>query len=839
MSSTYSHLLADLNAEQRAAVLSQENRLLVLAGAGAGKTKTLIQKMLHLIFEQNVEPSSILAITFTRNAAHEMVDRLIAHADTTGRYAAMLADKSVRDKEKDEARRRYKRDHNWINGLTVGTFHGFAYKLLRSHVAKYWDNRFKIINEGLTDELRSDEAPETPDQVIQKVMLELCAVPQYLWAVKRYILDFYVEEKLQRKERKGLIHDGKIYTTLGGELVRSKSERMIADWFYRHNVRYVYEPVVDFADFEFKPDFYIPEADLYLEHISNLSHDPADKDMQFRKAGKLCVKTYEQWTQDIRYFHSRLELYLKGRLTKPLKEGDAPLRFDDEFKQYGNELREFRRRIREVMDKVKVNGDSYGAVFKRGKSDKHDRVSTFYTLAEPIFRGFDEHCTKRSYLDFNDLLIKLLEVLDLDHDVRGMLQQRFKYILVDEYQDVNNLQVQLVDKLLAPEAQLFCVGDDWQSIYGFRGSEVEHIVGFQKRYPRSAVIPFTTNYRSTGTIVEASNAVIAHNTVKLEKAIRSVAPGGRRIQVYGAAKEAEDGVQMLIRTVKALYAEGFGKEDILVLYRRTDAWKPYRLFLDEEQLHVTARTVHSAKGLEARVVFIIGLTESYFPNVWENDRIYQMIRKDNVAKLIEEERRLFYVAVTRAKEVLYLITEVGDESRFIKEMHDSHLERGNFVTASYAREFVACIGCGSSMESFFKFCPVCGKVAGATSSILQVAPSAAVVGKMSVLQEHPAFVRPPYHNLEPSDEEKLLALVNALPKEKGKPSANILALRSLHARSHMEWTSDEEGILTELLMHTNDTPTLERILGRSITALKARAHRMARSADDVVDPAGS
>ena len=60
---------------------------------------------------------------------------------------------------------------------------------------------------------------------------------------------------------------------------------MIADWLYRHNVRYVYEPVVDFADFEFKPDFYLPNADLYLEHIDNLSHDPTDKDMQFRKAG--------------------------------------------------------------------------------------------------------------------------------------------------------------------------------------------------------------------------------------------------------------------------------------------------------------------------------------------------------------------------------------------------------------------------------------------------------------------------------------------------------------------------------------------------------------------------
>lgn len=337
---TSSPLLHGLNSEQRAAVLDEHKRLLVLAGAGAGKTKTLIQKILYLVFEQNVEPSSILAITFTRNAANEMVDRLIVHADSSGRYEAMLADRSLSSQEKDAARRRYRREHNWINALSVSTFHSFGYKVLRSHMAKYWDNRFKIINEGLVDDLRSDEAGETPDQIIQKVIMELCTDPNYLWALKRYILDHYVEAKLERKVRKGLIHEGKIYTTLGGEQVRSKSERMIADWLHRHSVRYVYEPVVDFADFEFKPDFYIPDADLYLEHISNLSHDPTDKDMQFRKAGKLCVKTYEQWAQDIRYFHGRLELFLKGRLTKPLKEGDAPLRFDDEFKQYGVELRE-------------------------------------------------------------------------------------------------------------------------------------------------------------------------------------------------------------------------------------------------------------------------------------------------------------------------------------------------------------------------------------------------------------------------------------------------------------------------------------------------------------------
>lgn len=834
-----SPLLQGLNEEQCKAVLDEHKRLLVLAGAGAGKTKTLIQKILYLVFEKHVEPSSILAITFTRNAANEMVDRLIAVADKSGRYEAMLADRSLSAQEKEEARRRYKREHNWVNALTVSTFHGFGYKMLRNHVAKHWDNRFKIINEGIKDDLRSVEASETPDQIIQKVILELCTDPNYLWAMKRYILDFYVEAKLDRMQRKGLIHDGKIYTTLGGEQVRSKSERMIADWLHRHNVRYVYEPVVDFADFEFKPDFYITDADLYLEHISNLSHDPSDKDMQFRKAGKLCVKTYEQWTQDIHFFHGRLELFLQGRLTKSLKEGDAPLRFNDEFKQYGTELHDFRRQLREVMDKVKVNGGSYEEVFARGLNDQHDRISTFYKLAEPIFKAFDAHCTQRSYLDFNDLLIRMLDVLDKDADVRSMFQQQFKYILVDEYQDVNNLQVQLVDKLLSKDAQLFCVGDDWQSIYGFRGSEVEHIVGFQKRYPEAKVIPFSTNYRSTSTIVEASNAVIAHNTVKLEKAIRSVASGGRLIQVYAADKEVEDGVEMVVRTVKDLYAKGFGKDDVLLLYRRTKSWEPYRDRFQEERLSVTARTVHSAKGLEARVVIIVGLTEHYFPNVWENDRIFQMIKKDNVAQLMEEERRLFYVAVTRAKEMLYLVTELGDESRFIKEMQERYIERRNFVTINYESDPVQCANCGAALEAFFKFCPVCGDTRNSHEGTLSVNKPAQVSSEAKQLvihpeppsspaveAAHPAFGVARYNSFTTPMLSKFQALVDALPLDTGSPSAFTLKFRELHRRSHMEWTNDEELLLASTLSQTNDPEVLEKLFGRTISAIRTRAKRI-------------
>ncbi|MBK7943915.1 MAG: UvrD-helicase domain-containing protein [Flavobacteriales bacterium] len=149
-------------------MLSEEKRLLVLAGAGAGKTKTLIQRILHLIFEKNVKPSSILAITFTRNAANEMVDRLILHVDDTGEYKALLENKKLTQQQRDAARKNYKQRYAWINALRVSTFHGFGYSVLRSHVAKYFDNRFKIVNEYLeADEFeailkRRNTGPHSP-----------------------------------------------------------------------------------------------------------------------------------------------------------------------------------------------------------------------------------------------------------------------------------------------------------------------------------------------------------------------------------------------------------------------------------------------------------------------------------------------------------------------------------------------------------------------------------------------------------------------------------------------------------------------------------------------------
>ena len=172
-------------------------------------------------------------------------------------------------------------------------------------------------------------------------------------------------------------------------------------------------------------------------------------------------------------------------------------------------------------------------------------------------------------------------------------------------------------------------------------------------------------------------------------------------------KEAEDGVANVVNAVLELLKRGYRKEDLLVLYRKSRAIEPYR-----EHLRglATLRTIHAAKGLEAKIVFIVGLTGgvSGFPQVWESDRILQLIKPRNVKVLMEEERRLMYVALTRAREEVFLISEVGNESSFIKEIPKELVERSTFISLGATSVSRRCEACEKEIAEEFRFCPHCG-----------------------------------------------------------------------------------------------------------------------------------
>ena len=270
--------------------------------------------------------------------------------------------------------------------------------------------------------------------------------------------------------------------------------------------------------------------------------------------------------------------------------------------------------------------------------------------------------------------------------------------MVDEFQDVNNLQVELIKLLLTDKTQLFCVGDDWQSIYGFRGSNVSYIIDFEHHFVNAKVVKLNLNYRSTQNIVGASNEVISHNKFKIEKEIYSSKKSEHKIVVY-AGNSQDDNIQFCYEKVHELLADGLNNDDILFLYRRSKMFTPYFFRFKNEGIRVQSKTIHAAKGLEAKAVFVIGLTEGSggFPDIWLEDRIFQVIKKANHDLLMEEERRLFYVAITRAKDKLFLITEKGNESSFLKEIPDIFTVRTSIPIKSVVEKVIVCEKCFSQL----------------------------------------------------------------------------------------------------------------------------------------------
>ena len=182
------------------------------------------------------------------------------------------------------------------------------------------------------------------------------------------------------------------------------------------------------------------------------------------------------------------------------------------------------------------------------------------------YRAYEQSLRGNNALDFDDLLIKTLELLTEQPPVLQYYQDRFRYILVDEYQDTNAAQYELVRLLAGDRHNLCVVGDDDQSIYGWRGADVRNILEFEKDFPECVTIKLEQNYRSTGNILDAANQVIAHNAGRKEKALWTESEAGDRIALYHAMDERDEAA-FICQMSKKLMRQGGQAGSIAVLYR--------------------------------------------------------------------------------------------------------------------------------------------------------------------------------------------------------------------------------------------------------------------------------
>lgn len=352
-----SHLLDHLNPAQREAVSAPSGHYLILAGAGSGKTRVLIHRIAWLLEVERASPYSILAVTFTNKAAGEM----------RGRCEHLIA--------------------QGTRGLSIGTFHGIAHRLLRRH----W---------------REARLPETFQ-----------------------ILDADDQQRLVKRVIQGL------------DLDEARWPARQATWF-----------------------------------INNAKDE--------------------------------------GKRPDAIEHGDNPV-------------------TRTLLD---------------------------------IYRDYEAVCKRSGLVDFAELLLRAHELWLEDASLLAHYQERWRHLLIDEFQDTNSLQYAWVRVLAGNTGRVFVVGDDDQAIYGWRGAKVENVQQFLRDYPSAKTIRLEQNYRSTATILKAANAVIAHNPSRLGKQLWTSGESGTPIQLYAAYNE-QDEARYVVERIREYVAGDGAASDVAILYR--------------------------------------------------------------------------------------------------------------------------------------------------------------------------------------------------------------------------------------------------------------------------------
>jgi len=184
-----------------------------------------------------------------------------------------------------------------------------------------------------------------------------------------------------------------------------------------------------------------------------------------------------------------------------------------------------------------------------------------------VYASYEKALRDRGAMDFDDLIGLTVRLFDLDEEVHRMYATRFLHVLVDEYQDTNAPQFRLIESLARVHRNLTVVGDDDQSIYGWRGADVENILSFEKSYPDATVLRLTQNYRSTQTILRAANGVVKQNVARKEKELWTENPVGERIRVHLADDEEMEGERMVTLLLETRRELGIRNGDVVVLYR--------------------------------------------------------------------------------------------------------------------------------------------------------------------------------------------------------------------------------------------------------------------------------
>jgi DNA helicase-4 len=650
-----------LTPEQRLAVVTDEDATLVLAGAGSGKTSVIVAKAAYLIQRGIRQPDEILLMAFGKGAAAVMAERIEERSGAT------------------------------VDALT---FHALGYGIIRDV-------------EGGTPALAAHASDDAEFRVLLRDILfnDLAKVADLGSLILKWFSNFYWPYKsewdFKTKDEYYLYVESQELRTLQGDLVKSFEELEIANWLYLNGIAYEYEP-----DYEhelpknnrkvYTPDFRLVESGVYIEHFGVRKSESASGSTVFTTAPYVDRESYLEgmsWKRKVHEDHETtlIETFsyerVEGRLTEFLAEKlepyatPAPISQDQVFEKL-NEMGQvdgFTQTLGTFLRHFKSSGGTIAHCRNRAEgAEDTARSLAFLKIFEPLLEAYQTRLADR--IDFEDMIVRATE-----HVKAGRYTSPYRHLLVDEFQDISDGRARLLSALKAQHAdtRIFAVGDDWQSIYRFTGSDIHLMRNFGREFGgtfagQSGVhssVDLGRTFRSVDKIALPARNFVLQNPSQIEK---QVIPAGTtdapaiKVGFYGWGKEDNE-LKEALAEIQAV-TDG-GKATVLLLGRyrfvKPDGFS--KLGAAYPSLSVRFMTVHGSKGLEADHVIILRASNNRmgFPSQIVDDPLLDLVLPEPEGFDHAEERRLFYVALTRARKTVTVLADRQKPSVFARELVDN------------------------------------------------------------------------------------------------------------------------------------------------------------------------
>jgi len=631
-----------LTLSQRQAVVSDEDATLVIAGAGTGKTSTILAKIGLLLKTGQCRPEEILAISFTRKSATELGERVELKLGVE---------------------------------LDIHTFHKLGLNIVgqaggrKPRLAPFLDDplakakHLDRIVQGLRE--NADFAERLIDFMAFNQFPEMQA-----WNF------------VSLAEYRSWLRANNVMS-LDGVAKKSLEECLIANWLLLHGVPFVYEDPYEHDTRtperrQYCPDFHLTGTNIYIEHFGVDEDDlPAPyidaqeyqrgmawkRGIHLEKETKL-IETFS-WQHGNGSLLSKLEQNLTalGCKFNPISDTEALhlLNKSGAYTSFGKLLGTF-------LTLYKGNGSRLNDPSFRTSGHSHGRERAFLEIFDSVLQEYENRNRDAGQIDFEDMISQAIQLVQT-----GAWKSGYRYILVDEFQDISPGRAELVRTLQVshPDCALFCVGDDWQSIYRFAGSDIGAMTRFESIFGPTCRVPLDTTFRFDNFAITTSSRFVLKNPAQIRKDLKAVKREATPSVVLYKLRNDESRLEWALSEI---VKESSANANVLILER-------YNFGLPDEAqvkslqrrfpgITIGAMSVHAAKGLEADYV-IVGLRggEWGFPATKADDPLLAMVLTQADEYQYGEERRLFYVALTRARRKTYLVCDTGSQlSSFAAEL---------------------------------------------------------------------------------------------------------------------------------------------------------------------------